>query len=83
MVAVCLQLRFLQESVKLADELISHAARRDRSLIHILLPRFPPGSNMGAILLKAGAKLEDFAVEKTAASREVSPRKTKKRPRKK
>jgi hypothetical protein len=38
---------------------------------------------MGAILLKAGAKLEDFAVEKTAASREVSPRKTKKRPRKK
>ena len=29
--------------------------------------------------LKAGAKLEDFAVQKTAASRKVSPRKTKKR----
>jgi DNA-binding protein H-NS len=33
--------------------------------------------------LKAGAKLEDFAVQKTAASRKVSPRKTKKRRRKK
>ena len=29
--------------------------------------------------LKAGAKLEDFAVQKTAASRKVFPRKTKKR----
>jgi DNA-binding protein H-NS len=29
--------------------------------------------------LKAGAKLEDFAVQKTAASREASPRKSKKR----
>jgi DNA-binding protein H-NS len=29
--------------------------------------------------LKAGAKLEDFAVEKTAASRKASPRKAKKR----
>jgi DNA-binding protein H-NS len=33
--------------------------------------------------LKAGAKLEDFAVEKTVASRKASPRKTKKRRRKK
>jgi DNA-binding protein H-NS len=33
--------------------------------------------------LKAGAKLEDFAVEKTAAIRKASPRKTKKRRRKK
>jgi DNA-binding protein H-NS len=33
--------------------------------------------------LKAGAKLDDFAVEKTAASRKASPRKTKKRRRKK
>jgi DNA-binding protein H-NS len=33
--------------------------------------------------LKAGAQLEDFAVQKTAASRKVSPRKTKKRRRKK
>jgi DNA-binding protein H-NS len=33
--------------------------------------------------LKAGAKLEDFAVQKTAASRQSSPRKTKKRRRKK
>ena len=33
--------------------------------------------------LKAGAKLEDFAVQKTAASRKASPRKTKKRRRKK
>jgi DNA-binding protein H-NS len=33
--------------------------------------------------LKAGAKLEDFAVEKTAAARKASPRKTKKRRRKK
>jgi hypothetical protein len=33
--------------------------------------------------LKAGAKLEDFAVDKTVASRKVSPRKTKKRRRKK
>jgi DNA-binding protein H-NS len=29
--------------------------------------------------LKAGAKLEDFAVQKTMASREASPRKSKKR----
>jgi DNA-binding protein H-NS len=29
--------------------------------------------------LKAGAKLEDFAVQKTAASRKASPRKSKKR----
>jgi DNA-binding protein H-NS len=29
--------------------------------------------------LKAGAKLEDFAVQKTAASRKASPRKAKKR----
>ena len=33
--------------------------------------------------LKAGAKLEDFAVEKTAAPRKASPRKAKKRRRKK
>ena len=33
--------------------------------------------------LKAGAKLEDFAVQKTAGSRKASPRKTKKRRRKK
>jgi DNA-binding protein H-NS len=33
--------------------------------------------------LKAGAKLEDFAVQKTAAARKASPRKTKKRRRKK
>ena len=33
--------------------------------------------------LKAGSKLEDFAVQKTAASRGASPRKTKKRRRKK
>jgi DNA-binding protein H-NS len=33
--------------------------------------------------LKAGAKLEDFAVDKTAAARKVPPRKTKKRRRKK
>jgi DNA-binding protein H-NS len=33
--------------------------------------------------LKAGAKLEAFAVEKTAASRKASPRKAKKRRRKK
>ena len=33
--------------------------------------------------LKAGAKLEDFAVQRAAASRKVSPRKTKKRRRKK
>jgi DNA-binding protein H-NS len=33
--------------------------------------------------LKAGAKLEDFAVQTTAASRKASPRKTKKRRRKK
>jgi DNA-binding protein H-NS len=33
--------------------------------------------------LKAGAKLEAFAVEKTAATRKASPRKTKKRRRKK
>ena len=33
--------------------------------------------------LKAGAKLEDFAVQKTAASRKTSPRKAKKRRRKK
>ena len=33
--------------------------------------------------LKAGAKLEDFAVQKTAASRKASSRKTKKRRRKK
>ncbi len=33
--------------------------------------------------LKAGAQLEDFAVQKAAASRKVSPRKTKKRRRKK
>ena len=33
--------------------------------------------------LKAGAKLEDFAVGKTAAARKVSPRKTMKRRRKK
>src|SRR5439155_12118926 len=30
--------------------------------------------------LKAGAKLEDFAVHKTVASRKASPRKSKKRP---
>ena len=29
--------------------------------------------------IKAGAKLEDFAVQKTAAARKVSPRKAKKR----
>jgi hypothetical protein len=29
--------------------------------------------------IKAGAKLDDFAVEKTAAGRSASPRKTKKR----
>jgi DNA-binding protein H-NS len=33
--------------------------------------------------LKAGAKLEDFAVQKTAAARKGSPRKAKKRRRKK
>jgi DNA-binding protein H-NS len=33
--------------------------------------------------LKAGAKLEDFAVQKTAAARNASPRKAKKRRRKK
>jgi DNA-binding protein H-NS len=33
--------------------------------------------------LKAGAKLEDFAVQKTAAARKVSPKKAKKRRRKK
>jgi DNA-binding protein H-NS len=33
--------------------------------------------------IKAGAKLEDFAVQKTAAARKVSPRKAKKRRRKK
>jgi DNA-binding protein H-NS len=33
--------------------------------------------------LKAGAKLEDFAVQKTAASRKSSPRKARKRRRKK
>jgi DNA-binding protein H-NS len=33
--------------------------------------------------LKTGAKLEDFAVQKTAASRKTSPRKAKKRRRKK
>jgi DNA-binding protein H-NS len=33
--------------------------------------------------LKAGAKLEDFAVQKTAAARKASPRKAKKRRRKK
>jgi DNA-binding protein H-NS len=33
--------------------------------------------------LKAGAKLEDFAVQKTAAARKSSPRKAKKRRRKK
>ena len=33
--------------------------------------------------LKAGAKLEDFAVQKTAASRKSSPRKAKKRRRNK
>jgi DNA-binding protein H-NS len=33
--------------------------------------------------LKAGSKLEDFAVQKTAASRKASPRKAKKRRRKK
>jgi hypothetical protein len=33
--------------------------------------------------LKAGAKLENFAVQKTAASRKASPRKAKKRRRKK
>ena len=33
--------------------------------------------------LKTGAKLEDFAVQRAAASRKVSPRKTKKRRRKK
>jgi DNA-binding protein H-NS len=33
--------------------------------------------------LKAGAKLEDFAVQRAAASRKASPRKTKKRRRKK
>jgi DNA-binding protein H-NS len=32
--------------------------------------------------LKAGAKIEDFAVDKTAAARKVSPRKYKKRRRK-
>jgi hypothetical protein len=33
--------------------------------------------------LKAGAKLEDFAVQKTAAARKASPKKAKKRRRKK
>jgi DNA-binding protein H-NS len=33
--------------------------------------------------LKAGAKLEDFALQKTAASRKASPKKAKKRQRKK
>ena len=33
--------------------------------------------------LKAGAKLEDFAVQKTAAARKASPRKAKQRRRKK
>jgi DNA-binding protein H-NS len=33
--------------------------------------------------LKAGAKLEDFAVQQTTASRKTSPKKTKKRRRKK
>ena len=33
--------------------------------------------------LKVGAKIEDFAVEKTAAARKASPRKAKKRRRKK
>jgi DNA-binding protein H-NS len=33
--------------------------------------------------LKAGAKLEDFAVQKTAAARKASPRKARKRRRKK
>ena len=33
--------------------------------------------------LKAGAKLEDFAVQKTVAARKASPRKSKKRRRKK
>ena len=33
--------------------------------------------------LKAGAKLEDFSVQKTAAARKASPRKAKKRRRKK
>jgi DNA-binding protein H-NS len=33
--------------------------------------------------LKAGAKIEEFAVEKTAAARKSAPRKTKKRRRKK
>ena len=33
--------------------------------------------------LKAGAKLEDFAVQKTAAARKASPRKAKKRRRRK
>jgi H-NS histone C-terminal domain len=33
--------------------------------------------------LKAGAKFEDFAVQKAAASRKASPRKAKKRRRKK
>jgi DNA-binding protein H-NS len=33
--------------------------------------------------LKAGAKLEDFGVQKASASRKASPRKTKKRRRKK
>jgi hypothetical protein len=33
--------------------------------------------------LKAGAKLEDFAIQKTAASRKASPRNAKKRRRKK
>jgi DNA-binding protein H-NS len=33
--------------------------------------------------LKAGAKLQDFAVQKTVASRKASPKKTKKRRRKK
>jgi DNA-binding protein H-NS len=33
--------------------------------------------------LKAGAKLEDFAVQRAAASRKIFPRKTKKRRRKK
>lgn len=33
--------------------------------------------------LKAGAKLEDFAVQKTATSRKASPKKAKKRRRKK
>jgi DNA-binding protein H-NS len=35
------------------------------------------------VKLKAGAKLEDFAVEKASAARKASPRKTKKRRRKK